>query len=650
VACDELLFIPGTPLEDERLRHGPIPIDLSAINSNILVGTVTSPLPCRMRTMTDGDGSYVDQGGFGIEMAPSFELETDENDDYPREQQQNIELTMLSPASTMNKDNSENVKRNAGASDSSEDEDLMRKFLCGCEPERFFNYRRANTEEVPLGRNTGDEADDHSDNPDGLRTLNWAYSPSGASVLGAALDVCLPVLLNFHLFISALNHPRYAEVQTPKIFPLMFLTGLTLRCIFPRGKRKRFWGSLVYTVFAPLFRVNFRDEIIGEVATSMARPIQDVVFAYFYYFTVIIYGVSNAAKICEDSRFLHVIVLPTCAIFPLWLRFLQTLRQSRDAKRRWPYLGNSIKYFTAAMIVLYDMGHPTRGGFWWAFAFFCAVLYQIWWDTFMDWELFVIVPKPAKSAAEQVSSTCIGPIASSFVTSNTNRVSATLAFIVHVCSSFTRKYCFCYGDRITLRSKRLYESKERYWAIFFVNAALRFCWMLSFIPAKHITASGEVVHSFSSDVQSYVGPVIASAEIVRRCLWGILRLELESIKLYRTDDPEDDDDKTFDVSSAEQRKTFDQCNADTDSSSPDIEHSSVPTSIPPAHQDTIQSKPGKNSSSNSGSRLVTWSDNEGNLPSPITSFFSFLDKTHMVELYLWAAAFLVFGYRALGYS
>jgi hypothetical protein len=95
------------------------------------------------------------------------------------------------------------------------------------------------------------------------------------------------------------------------------------------------------------------------------------------------------------------------------------------------------------------------------------------------------------------------------------------------------KYFYLLRGHVSLRPKRMYKSDEIYWGIFMLNCAFRFLWILSFIPAKHFSpSSGAMVNSFSSDVQSYVGPIIAGGEIIRRCMWGILRVELESIKLH----------------------------------------------------------------------------------------------------------------------
>ena len=86
-------------------------------------------------------------------------------------------------------------------------------------------------------------------------------------------------------------------------------------------------------------------------------------------------------------------------------------------------------------------------------------------------------------------------------------------------------------QHIRLRSKRLYKSESFYWRIFAFNVAMRFTWMLCFIPAYRLSSSGEEkVATFSSDVNSYVGVLLPIAEIVRRCFWGILLLERKTIQ------------------------------------------------------------------------------------------------------------------------
>jgi EXS family len=83
-----------------------------------------------------------------------------------------------------------------------------------------------------------------------------------------------------------------------------------------------------------------------------------------------------------------------------------------------------------------------------------------------------------------------------------------------------------------LRDQRLYPYKCFYWALVVVNTVLRFCWTLSFVPFHYLSAAGVLTSNFSSEAWSNIlGPTIASAEIIRRTLWGLLRVEWEAIKV-----------------------------------------------------------------------------------------------------------------------
>jgi hypothetical protein len=80
----------------------------------------------------------------------------------------------------------------------------------------------------------------------------------------------------------------------------------------------------------------------------------------------------------ERSWIVHTAILPACMISPLWWRFLQTIRQSYDYEQRWPYLGNSMKYFLAAQVAMLGVYHPSvRQSTVWIFSFVVATLYQV---------------------------------------------------------------------------------------------------------------------------------------------------------------------------------------------------------------------------------------------------------------------------------
>ena len=190
IACDELIFLPGTPLEDERQRHGDCREEFinlvhchrrSSSSSSIAPNSADEQAVSPNRTSSSSD----------LQQLLSLSTSSQEGGES------STELT-----ATMRREMDERI----------EEERLMNNFMCGLRLRRPFYYQRTNI-------NNQDTSSSSSDTNTTNTDINWAYSPSGASVLGAALDLALPVLLNFHLFIAAFSHPRYAGSQTPKIFP-----------------------------------------------------------------------------------------------------------------------------------------------------------------------------------------------------------------------------------------------------------------------------------------------------------------------------------------------------------------------------------------------------------------------------------------------
>lgn len=408
-------------------------------------------------------------------------------------------------------------------------------------------------------------------------THNATYAPSGPMVVGAALDLCMPVIFNFHLFIEAYNHiDSYGSDAPAKILPLIFLSVLIFRSFFPPGRRGRFWSTMKFTCMAPFHKMRFRDSFVGDILTSLVRPCQDVLFALSYYVTVIYgtvsgkYGLSECGDILESSWILHNVVLPSCALLPLWWKFLQTLRECYDSGKRWPALGNAFKYLTASLVILYGMTHPEdRRSPWWLVCFALACMYQIWWDTQIDWELFVVAPRQDETM-DCGSTWCTQRISS--LSPNSYVLLPLQRYIFQPIRDVVRFVIrrFRFFRQIQLRPTRLYKTDSFYWKIFFYNTALRFTWMLCFIPAYHLSPSGEEhVTTFSSDTNSYVGVLLPVAEILRRTFWGFLLLERETIRVMdgdpkyagisSGDDDASQEESEMSVDTVDSSKTVKQC-------------------------------------------------------------------------------------------
>lgn len=335
--------------------------------------------------------------------------------------------------------------------------------------------------------------------------------PTPAAVLHTALDLLLMILITLFLFnftsSSAQSTPvwRIFSRVTAPTFPLILFVYLTYRLFFPWSQRKAFIVVLYTTLAAPWYPVTFRDGFIGDILTSTVRPLQDISFTILYilfglrswysshYFTqdfaTFIDHADASVPVMERSWLLHTIALPMCMVSPLWYRFLQNLRQTRDYRRRWPYLGNALKYFVAAQVAMFGVFQPAhKKTALWLTSFVLATLYQVWWDVFMDWSLL-----------ERRNG----------------------------------------GWR--LREKRLYRQPWVYWTIFVINFGLRFCWTLSFLPLRYLNATGVLTNNFKGDLHAFFGPTIAVAEIIRRTLWGLLRVEWEAVQVTKSIAPESDD-------------------------------------------------------------------------------------------------------------
>jgi hypothetical protein len=462
--------------------------------------------------------------------------------------------------------------------------------------------------------------------PSTAASQNATYAPSGPAVFGAGLDLSMPICFNFHLFIEAYNHMADGDDFTAKILPLIFLSVLIVRSFIPPSRRGRFWSTIKFTAMAPFYKVRFRDAFLGDIFTSLVRPIQDVLFALSYYATVVwgtvfgSYGLAEAGLILEKSWLLHNIVLPSCALLPLWWKFLQTLRQSYDANQRWPYLGDSLKYLSAAMVIVYGMTHPEdRRSPYWLVCFVLTVIYQIAWDTIVDWELFVIVPKTESQPVECDSPFCAR--ISSLRPSSRLLLTVQMYIFQPISDQFRRiSAAIPSWDQIQLRPKRLYKNNHFYRRIFILNVLLRFTWMLCFIPAYRLSTSGtEIETTFSSDVNSYVGVLLPVAEIIRRCYWGFLKLEMETIRMMDSDIlyARVDNGAEVEEESAKDRSTsFRQ---------------RLPTWLDT--QQKVQHDAATSSSRSRLGRLFQFSD-------------VVLHRMFLVELSIWAGAFVGFGYWA----
>jgi len=351
-----------------------------------------------------------------------------------------------------------------------------------------------------------------------MGSLEHISPPPALSIAYAASDFLILILLSLFLFtLSSAEGGRYVDgmesistfrfiaIIAAPIFPLVLFLMFSAALFVPWNKRRSQWKILSYTIGAPLYHVTFRDGFIGDILTSSVRPLQDVAFTAFYLFSGLqgwwqqSYDLDRADLPLESNWFFHTMILPMCMMSPLWYRFCQNLRQTYENKKRWPYLGNAMKYFVAAEVGIVGVYMQSkRQSTLWLLGFVSATLYQIWWDVFMDWNLLQVSKwKPVDL------------------------------------NIFERIVSISIPTSFQLRKTRIYSVTWLYWSIFFVNIVLRFCWTISFLPPHYLNKAGVLSENFEGELSAVLNPIIASAEIIRRTVWGWLRVEWEAIVVAR---------------------------------------------------------------------------------------------------------------------
>jgi len=242
-------------------------------------------------------------------------------------------------------------------------------------------------------------------------------------------------------------------------------------------------------VAAPLFPVDFGDNIVGDVLTSLAKPMQDIPEALCYLFQShpqtedMLQRFAHYGHTCNEAAMQWL--LPLIAGLPYLWRGLQCLRRYRDSVANKnmdiTHLFNFGKYMACLGVVLAGAICPTRIGII-AVVSVVATAYAGFWDIAIDGGL----------GYDDLVSRYTGD---DMLEQNGQ-------------SGQTRKPGRCLSRRV-------------YWACIILDILLRCTWVFTLMPPHVITK-----HLVRRVVWVCV---ISSAEVVRRGMWAVLRIENEQI-------------------------------------------------------------------------------------------------------------------------
>ena len=280
----------------------------------------------------------------------------------------------------------------------------------------------------------------------------------------------------------------------------------------------------VRVLTAPLHPVSFRDGYIGDLLTSLVRVFIPLSFCLIY-ILMTIYGwlmnrmdllTSIADHNWRDSPLFKSLVVPSITLLPFFIRLLQCLRRSVESGKRWPHMANALKYTSAILVLSLSFFQPQCRNSWtWISAFVASTLFQFVWDIFQDWGIIVITYPEDMTFWQAVAN---------------------------------------FSVEVAFRRQKLLGSWRVYISIIVFNFVLRFAWALTLLPppiARTVAADngskvsgsgnfeGDNSGFASSPVYTFLfahaAPIAASVEVLRRMVWGILRLEQEQLDVLGDD-------------------------------------------------------------------------------------------------------------------
>ena len=164
-------------------------------------------------------------------------------------------------------------------------------------------------------------------------------------------------LLSLLLFVKALIG-ELPKTICPGVFPVaMVIT--TVGSFSPLHSGSSCLHAIAIVLAAPCFPVDLFSVLVGDVLTSLVKPLQDLAYAVCYIGTREFLAPYPMQGDCHNSILRQEYVAPLICALPLWCRFMQCLRVFHDSHKRFPNLPNALKYSVAMLVVLFGEVHPS---------------------------------------------------------------------------------------------------------------------------------------------------------------------------------------------------------------------------------------------------------------------------------------------------
>jgi hypothetical protein len=341
------------------------------------------------------------------------------------------------------------------------------------------------------------------------------HRPNAAYIINHTMDLFIVFMICLIFFYRA-NSLSFAVHTTWEYIARLVLFSLFIAYILYNLGPKQFhvlgmeypsinlfgWNVMKRCFSAPFYKVTFIDNFAADALTSFTRIISDSLHAVCW----IISGSFLRPNVPADGNYedfdpqttdkygsdrmsctndTMTLVVGLFMIIPLWVRFLQCMRNFYDncdfSKRRfpiYPHSLNGIKYLLSIVVVIYGVFLAELNTFYYFLIVFTTI-YKWLWDVFVDWGLFYTLFQKGPVGFWQTP----------------------------------------YKDRILLRPNLMYDNPAFYIFAITADLILRFVWVVSLAPAS-ITAKFA-----KSALQMFMGAL----EIIRRGIWSMMRVENEHV-------------------------------------------------------------------------------------------------------------------------
>jgi hypothetical protein len=290
--------------------------------------------------------------------------------------------------------------------------------------------------------------------------------------------------------------------RVARFIPLVLYALLLLRLALPWRRRRFWWATVRNAVLAPCARVGFAENFVADVLTSLPKVLTQVTYSLCYFGTGE-FGRRDVDLVRFDAHCAGKQAMKLTLVFvsamPLGWRLLQCCRRYRDSGAPWPHVGNAGKYTVPLLTVLVGLLHQEHDASAsgkmlaavWLVLYVLATLYSWVWDIVMDWGFFSLSDLRAGRWPRLRRERMYATGAAGHSGGATDAALGAQATAVY------------YGAAAA-------------------DLFLRCLWALSLVPAGQHAPVG-------ASFQAKLEPFLASAELGRRCMWGMLRLEAEHL-------------------------------------------------------------------------------------------------------------------------